>query len=77
MTFVPPAEAISRLTERNKLTVDEAKARLAAQPKNQFFISKADVVFSTLWSVEATKEQVLRAWEQLQERMVEIERNCD
>lgn len=68
-TIIPKNEAIKRLTERNNLSEEQAISRIEAQPSNRFYVKNAHVVFSTLWEVQYTKEQVVKAWDLLQKRM--------
>ena len=69
VSAIPEAEAIKRMNERNGLSEEEAKKRLASQLKNKQRVSKANVVLSTLWKPEYTQKQVEKAWKGLQERM--------
>ncbi|XP_074040395.1 bifunctional coenzyme A synthase-like [Leptinotarsa decemlineata] len=68
-TTIPRREAIIRLINRNKLTEEQANNRIDAQPSNCFYVKAAHVVFCTLWPVEYTKEQVVKAWQLMQERL--------
>ena len=68
VSVIPEGEAIKRLGDRNGLSVEEAKKRLASQLKNKERVSRANVVLSTLWEPEYTQKQVEKAWEGLQER---------
>lgn len=67
--IIPPNEAIRRLQERNGLSEEESKNRLASQPSNEHHVAKAHVVFSPYWSPNHTQQQVQRAWQQLQARL--------
>jgi phosphopantetheine adenylyltransferase/dephospho-CoA kinase len=69
VSAIPEAEAIKRMNERNGLSEEEAKKRLASQLKNKQRVSQANVVLSTLWEPEYTQKQVEKAWKGLQERM--------
>jgi Dephospho-CoA kinase len=60
------SQAVKRLQERNNLTENDAKARIAALPSNTEFAAKAHVVMSTYWSPRYTQKQVERAWKSLQ-----------
>ncbi|XP_060521985.1 bifunctional coenzyme A synthase [Cylas formicarius] len=68
-TIVPPNEAIRRLISRNNLNESEAKKRLDALPPNTEYVRHAHVVFCTLWQIEYTKLQVIKAWNLLQARI--------
>lgn len=65
-SIIPPTEAVKRLMERNGLSAKEAESRLASQPANSEQVAIANVVFSTLWSVEFTRKQVDKAWKLVQ-----------
>ena len=69
VSVIPEAEAIKRLKDRNGLSEEEAKKRLASQLKNKERVSQANVVLSTLWEPEYTQKQVEKAWKGLQERI--------
>lgn len=58
-------QAIKRLKERNGLSEQAAKDRLASQPTNTEQVTVANVVFSSQWSYEFTTAQVQRAWDNL------------
>lgn len=55
--------------QRNGLSEEEAKARLASQPTNSEQVEQANVVFSSLWRHEFTRKQVTRAWTNLKDRL--------
>ena len=44
--------------ERDGLTEEEARRRMAAQPTNTEFIEQANVIFSTQWEKAYTQKQV-------------------
>jgi dephospho-CoA kinase len=58
----PPAEQLRRLTEQRGMSEQEARARLANQPPQESRLAYADVVIDNGGSLEATREQVRRAW---------------
>jgi len=58
---VPKAEAVRRITERDKLEVSAAEARIGNQLSNSERVSKASTVFSTLWEESFTQKQVENA----------------
>lgn len=68
-TIVPREEAISRLMKRNGLTEEQANHRIDSQPSNKVYVKSSHVVFCTLWPVDYTKEQVVKAWNLLAQRM--------
>ena len=43
---------------RDDLTEEEARRRMAAQPTNSEYIQQANVIFSTQWEPEYTQKQV-------------------
>lgn len=59
-----PADQRRRLTERRGLTTEEAAARIAAQPPRAARLPYAGVVIDNSGTLEATREQVIAAWEQ-------------
>lgn len=65
--IVPPAEAIKRVVERNGLTEEEAKRRLASQLTNDEMVARSHVIFSSLWSPEFTLQQAVKTWNMLME----------
>lgn len=44
--------------ERDGMTEEEARRRMAAQPTNSEYIQQANVIFSTQWEPEYTQKQV-------------------
>ncbi|XP_028133905.1 bifunctional coenzyme A synthase [Diabrotica virgifera virgifera] len=68
-TVISRAEAINRLETRNGLTEEQATSRIDSQPSNKFYVQSSNVVFCTLWPVEYTKQQVIKAWNLLAERI--------
>ena len=60
-TFVPRAEAVKRIKERNNLTEEEAEARIDAQTSNEVRIKESHVVFCSLWEYAETERQVKMA----------------
>lgn len=67
--IIPPQEAIKRVMERNQMSEEDVKRRLASQPSNQTIVQHSNVVFSSLWSFEYSQQQAERAWRELQERL--------
>lgn len=67
--IVPPAEAIKRVVERNGLTEEEAKRRLASQLTNEEMVAKSHVIFSSLWDSDFTLKQAEKAWHMLMEEL--------
>lgn len=60
-----PESQVRRLTARNGITEDEARRRVAAQPPLDAKLARADLVIDNRGSREATREQVVQAWNQL------------
>lgn len=69
VTLVPKEEAVKRLKSRNNLSEEQAVNRIESQLTNKEYVRNAHVVFCTLWPVEYTKQQVLKAWQLLQQRI--------
>ena len=59
----PPEEQIRRLTAQRGMSPEDARARLANQPPQEARLSHADVVIDNGGCLEATFEQVRRAWD--------------
>lgn len=57
-TFIPRAEAVKRIKERDNLTEEEAEARISAQTSNETRINASHVVFCSLWEFSETERQV-------------------
>ena len=49
---------MKRVMDRDGLTEEEARRRMAAQPTNSEYIQQANVIFSTQWEPEYTQKQV-------------------
>lgn len=64
--IIPQEEAIKRVMTRNGLTEEQAKLRIQVQPSNVEQVNAANVVICTLWSHDITREQVQKAWDELQ-----------
>lgn len=67
--IIPKDVAAQRIMERNNLTEDEAKARIASQVKNSVVVEHSNVVFSSLWSYEYSQVQAEKAWSELLQRL--------
>lgn len=59
---------LARLMARNSLTSEQAQARIAAQMSLKEKLKYADVVIDNNGSIENTKSQVIKAWNQAIER---------
>ncbi|KAM3592021.1 uncharacterized protein V6R79_011705 [Siganus canaliculatus] len=69
VTVIPDEEAVSRITERDGVTSEDALRRLKSQWSNTKQVEHANVVLSTLWEPEVTQKQVVKAWNLLQKRI--------
>ncbi|CAN9492874.1 unnamed protein product [Ophioblennius macclurei] len=69
VTIIPEEEAVSRITERDGVSREDALRRLQSQWSNSKLVEHANVVLSTLWEPEVTRKQVLKAWNLLQKRI--------
>ncbi|XP_035522803.1 bifunctional coenzyme A synthase isoform X1 [Morone saxatilis] len=61
VTVIPDEEAVSRITERDGVTSEDALRRLQSQWSNAKQVEHANVVLSTLWEPEVTQKQVRRS----------------
>ena len=66
VSIVPPGEAIKRITERDNLPVDQATKRVESQLSNCERVKKANVVLCSIWEKEVTQQQVVTAWQHVQ-----------
>ena len=62
-------QAVRRITERDHLTVEQAKLRLNNQMSNQQRFPHANVLLCTYWKEAETQKQVEHAWHLLLERI--------
>lgn len=65
VVVAPPTEQVTRLIKRNTLSEDEARRRVNAQPPLAEKLARADVVIDNSGTIEQTRQQVLRAWNNL------------
>lgn len=73
VTVIPDEEAVTRITERDGVSSEDALRRLQSQWSNAKQVERANVVLSTLWEPEVTRKQVLKAWNLLQKRIKQRE----
>jgi dephospho-CoA kinase len=59
---------VARIMSRNDVGRSEAERRIDAQPPQSEKLARADVVIDNAGSLEATRSQVLAAWERLTSR---------
>uniref|UniRef100_A0AC35TPX4 CTP_transf_like domain-containing protein n=1 Tax=Rhabditophanes sp. KR3021 TaxID=114890 RepID=A0AC35TPX4_9BILA len=59
--FIPQAEAIKRVVERDGFSEEAAQARVNSQSSVQDKIAKSNIVFCSLWSKTETQRQALKA----------------
>lgn len=69
VTVIPEEEAVSRITERDGVSTEDALRRLHSQWSNSRQVQYANVALTTLWEPEVTQRQVLKAWNLLQKRI--------
>lgn len=69
VTVIPEEEAVSRITERDGVSAEDALRRLHSQWSNSKQVQFANVALTTLWEPEVTQKQVLKAWNLLQKRI--------
>lgn len=67
--IVPVEQAIRRLINRDNLSEQQAKQRITSQPSNHTIVKESNVVFSTQWSHEFSRQQAEKAWNGLLERL--------
>lgn len=60
-----PQVQIARLLLRNRLTYEEARRRLAAQPEFNAHANRVDLIIDNSGDIAATREQIVRAWHAL------------
>lgn len=63
VTTCPETVQVTRLTKSRRLTREEALRRIHAQPPQAEKVARADVVIDTSGSLDATRAQVIVAWE--------------
>ncbi|KAL5271504.1 hypothetical protein ACHWQZ_G001944 [Mnemiopsis leidyi] len=66
---VSPDKAIKRLSERNKLSVEDAEKRLKSQMTNSERCANADIIVCSDWEHAVTRSFINKAWEGLTERV--------
>ncbi|KAM9426114.1 bifunctional coenzyme A synthase isoform 1-T3 [Pholidichthys leucotaenia] len=69
VTIIPEEEAVSRITQRDGVSTEDALHRLRSQWSSGKQVEHANVVLSTMWELEVTQKQVLKAWNLLQKRI--------
>lgn len=65
VVIAAPDVQVTRLMNRNKLTEEEARRRVAAQPPLAPKLDRADLVIDNNGTIKATREQVMRGWSAL------------
>ncbi|KAM8947543.1 bifunctional coenzyme A synthase [Pelodytes ibericus] len=66
---IPEKEAVIRIMNRDGVSEEGAKNRLASQMSNSERVKVSNVVLCTLWEPEVTQKQVEKAWDHLQKRI--------
>lgn len=74
-SIVPVELAIQRLINRDNLNEQQAKQRITSQPSNDVIVKESNVVFSTQWSHEFSRQQAEKAWNGLQKRL-SVSKSC-
>ncbi|XP_048871301.1 bifunctional coenzyme A synthase [Brienomyrus brachyistius] len=69
VAMIPEEEAVSRITARDGVSVEDARRRLQSQWPTVQQVAHANVVLCTLWEPDITQKQVQKAWDLLQERL--------
>lgn len=62
VSIVPPSEAIRRIVARDHLPEEQAAKRVESQLSNADRVSRANVVFCSVWEPKVTAGQVQKAW---------------
>lgn len=65
VTVCKPEQQLQRIMAARNLSEDEALLRIRAQPPQEEKVARADVVIDNSGSIEQTRSQVQKAWEQL------------
>ncbi|XP_062893444.1 bifunctional coenzyme A synthase [Mobula hypostoma] len=68
VVIVPKDEALRRIVQRDNVSEEDARKRLANQWSNAQRVQHANVVLSTQWEAEFTQKQIRKAWQLLQNR---------
>ncbi|XP_072927930.1 bifunctional coenzyme A synthase [Hemitrygon akajei] len=68
VVLVPQDEVLKRIVQRDNISEEDARKRLANQWSNTQRIQHANVVLSTQWEPEFTQKQIQKAWQLLQNR---------
>ncbi|XP_072105350.1 bifunctional coenzyme A synthase [Mobula birostris] len=64
----PLHQALRRIVQRDNVSEEDARKRLANQWSNAQRVQHANVVLSTQWEPEFTQKQIRKAWQLLQNR---------
>lgn len=57
--LAPPEDRLRRIMERDNLTVEEARARMSSQPKDEFFEKRADYIIRNTGRMSSLRLEVL------------------
>jgi len=68
VTTCPEAEQLTRLMRSRGLTRESALRRIHAQPPQAEKLARADVIIDTSGSLDATRAQVIAAWENIKRK---------
>uniref|UniRef100_UPI00358F2061 bifunctional coenzyme A synthase isoform X2 n=1 Tax=Myxine glutinosa TaxID=7769 RepID=UPI00358F2061 len=69
VSIITEHEALRRIQNRDGLSQEKARNRLASQWTNSQRVQQANVVLCTEWDPEVTQQQVEKAWNLLRRRM--------
>jgi phosphopantetheine adenylyltransferase / dephospho-CoA kinase len=67
VSIVPQSEAVKRIMDRDKLSSEQATKRIESQLSNNERVAKGNVIFCSVWDPKVTGQQVVTAWNRLQE----------
>jgi len=68
LVYISPEEQVERLMKRNGFSVEEARARLAAQMSIDDKVGQADIVINNQGTVEETRRMIDAVWAELLRR---------
>uniref|UniRef100_A0A914YYM3 Cytidyltransferase-like domain-containing protein n=1 Tax=Panagrolaimus superbus TaxID=310955 RepID=A0A914YYM3_9BILA len=68
--FIPRAEAVKRIVERDGISEKDADLRIDSQLSNEARIAASHVVFCSLWEEKETQRQVLKALNHLRQNYI-------
>lgn len=66
---IHPEEAVTRISDRDGKSAEDARRRLSSQPANRDVVAASTVVFCTQWDPSYTQGQVEKAWRWLMDEL--------